>query len=59
MSLWLIVIGVVVYLYVSNGNTKSIVHRNESEALEQLKLKYVNNEIDDETFIKMKSVLYK
>jgi len=58
MFIWPILIIVIVYYFASHGKGKSCNFSNDN-ALEQLKLRYVNNEIDDETYIKMKSMLKK
>lgn len=58
MFIWPILIIVIVYYFASNGKNGRIDFSNDN-ALEKLKLRYVNNEIDDETYIKMKSMLKK
>lgn len=57
MFLFPILLAVLIYyLFSGRSMTRPVFTRNE-EALEALKLRYVNGEIDDETYIKMKATL--
>lgn len=56
MLLPLIVIGVVLYYFVEN---KRSFLSGSSKPLDQLQERYINGEIDEETYSKMKKVLEK
>ena len=53
----LLLIGVVVYFLVINRNNSSYKFTNRRSPEEILKERFVNGEIDEETYLKMKEVL--
>ena len=58
MMLVPILVIVLVYLMVS-GDGKKFLSKNEDSSERVLKERFVNGEIDEETYLKMKSVLKK
>jgi len=56
MFIFPILIAIVAYYMISNRRIHHPMMRN-NEALEKLKIRYVSGEIDDETYIKMKTTL--
>ena len=57
MFIWIFVILGVYYFYTHRDDVRTIKHSHDDDALELLKLKYVKGEIDEETYLKMKSNL--
>lgn len=50
---WILVIAAVYYLF-KNHNSIDFGRKNESDAQEILKKRYVNGDIDEETYLRMK-----
>lgn len=57
MFIFPIVIAIVAYYMISNRRIHHPMMMRNNEALEKLKIRYVSGEIDDETYIKMKTTL--
>ena len=52
-----ILLAVLIYYLVANKKMPSPLMMKKDEALEKLKIRFVNGEIDEETYIKMKETL--
>lgn len=50
----LLVIGLVVYLLWDNKGKLPVAGSGKDEAIELLKRRYINGEIDEDTYVKMK-----
>ena len=59
MLLGLIGIGVLIYLLVSRNTLFSNRESGKDSPIELLTLRYVNGEIDEETYLRMKKIIEK
>jgi len=59
MILGLVLIGLVIYYFVKNGELGKAKSSNSQSPEDILKERYVNGEIDEATFIRMKMTLKK
>ena len=57
MLLFPILLAVLIYYLVANHKMRSPLLMKNDDALEKLKIRFVNGEIDEETYIKMKETL--
>ena len=53
----IVIVGIVIYFLYNNKGNSSIQFPNRKSAEETLKERFVNGEIDEETFKKMKDTL--
>jgi len=59
MIIGLVLIGVVIYYFVKNGEFEKAKYKTGKTAEDILKERYVNGEIDEPTYIKMKMTISK
>lgn len=57
MVIFPILIAVLIYFMVSKGRMHHPMRMKGQEALEKLKIRFVNGEIDEEAYLKMKATL--
>lgn len=57
MFLFPILLAVLIYYLVTNNKVRNPLMMKNNDALEKLKIRFVNGEIDEETYIKMKETL--
>lgn len=53
----LLVIGILVYIVMKDGKGFNFEKHSENSSIETLKLRYVNGEIDEETYTKMLKII--
>ena len=59
MIIFPIIIAILIFFMVSNGRMHHPMMMRSHVALEKLKIRYVNDEIDEEAYLKMKAALVK
>jgi putative membrane protein len=57
MFLFPVLLAVLIYYLVSHNKMRSPMRMQGNQSLENLKIRFVNGEIDEETYIKMKETL--
>lgn len=59
MFLFPILLVVLIYFLIGDKHRRVLPDLRQDEAMEQLKLRFANGEIDEETYLKMKATLKK
>jgi putative membrane protein len=57
MFLFPVLLAILIYYLISHNKMRSPIRMQGNQSLEKLKTRFVNGEIDEETYIKMKETL--